>query len=217
MKTIFTCFLLTLIATNVLRSQDCDSVHIHFITHIYLGGPIYGEWDVEDECLDLNIDEGIHYYPVGDSVFTYHACLDTGEYRARVKVDNFEFQEGMFDFVVEMNGDTLEQENNFEFNEDDLRFNFLVHDDCQPVIMSVNDHKTSQAEVFVQGNMLCCSMVEGGNTELQIFDISGKMMYREVVNGTNKLIDWSAWNSGLYLVNFMESSGELTSLKIVKY
>ena len=216
MKTTFTIALFTLLTTHFIRAQDCDSVHIHFITHIYMGGPIFAEWDLEDECLNLTIDEGIYYYPVGDSVFTYHACLDTGEYRARVKVDNFEFLPGMFDFVVVMNDDTLDQENNFEFNEDDLRFNFLVHDDCQPVVMNVDNEKSEGANVFVRGNYLHCSVTEIKNTMLQIFDMTGRIMTSESMGGPDKFIDWSAWSNGVYLVNFVNADGEVNCLKIAK-
>ncbi len=110
-------------------AMSCDSVVVKMITHPYLDGPLSIEWDVENECTDSYIDEGRHLFSLDDTVLTLTYCLDSGEYRARAKCD-FDFQEGMFEIILTMNGDTIDINEPVEYSDDDLRYYFDIHSGC---------------------------------------------------------------------------------------
>lgn len=203
MKHIYTVLFVLVIFSFQGMSQDCDSVIVTFTTHPTSGGPLAIEWDVEDQCLDEYIEEGTWNFTETDTVFTYYACLDSGEYRARAKADGFSFEPGMFEIAVTLNGDTLEQTNEIEFGDDDLRYKFTLHQECEEVIFNhvpefiqsiqarpvpAHDYMELELGHFVSG------------TIIEIYSSAGQLIRQLTATSNKMLLDCGQWPVGNYVV-----------------
>ena len=162
-------------------AMSCDSVVVKMITHPYLDGPLSIEWDVENECTDSYIDEGRHLFSLDDTVLTLTYCLDSGEYRARAKCD-FDFQEGMFEIVLTLNGDTIDTNEPVEFNDDDLRYYFDVYVGC--------NYATSNAFYYnaTNNNLKMFPNPAQSGTAVRIVCLPGRILGYEVVDLLGNLV-----------------------------
>lgn len=85
-----------------------------------------------------------------------------------------------------------------------------------PILTSVNKLEGSKVQVYPNpfGEQIIIESVDASS--IQLFDVSGKLLFNERVSSTNFVLNTASISAGIYMLNVLKTDGSVATFKVIK-
>lgn len=93
---------------------------------------------------------------------------------------------------------------------------YFAMDELNSVFVSINEEDKKEISVYPNPTSNIVNVILPQNASLQIFDVSGKLIFETITSETTFTFDFSDFQSGVYFMNVI-SEGKIYTEKIIKH